>query len=166
MRLFIAIQLNDDLKDELEDMQYIMQSNGIRGNFTRRENLHMTLSFIGEYPDPFYVKEILDGISFEPFTIRNEGMGSFGNLWWTGISSSKELEILARRVRRALADADIPFDRKKFRPHITLIRKPGPEGVSMPGGAAEYLGHAEMVVDHISLMRSDRTKAGMKYTEI
>jgi len=166
MRLFITIQLNDELKDELEDVQLLMRDNGIHGNYTRRENLHLTLAFIGDYSDSYYVKEILDGIDFEPFTIRNEGVGSFGNLWWSGISECRELDILVRRIRRALADADIPFDRKRFRPHITLIRKPKPEDSAIPGGAAEHLGRSEMAVEHISLMRSDRTKTGMKYTEM
>ena len=166
MRMFIAIQLNDALKNELEDAQLLMRDNGIHGRYTRRENLHLTLAFIGDYPDPYYVKEILEGIAFDPFTIKNKDVGSFGNLWWAGISECRELDLLVRRIRRALADADIPFDRKKFRPHITLIRKPEPEGAVIPGGAAEYLGYSEMTVDHISLMRSDRTKSGMKYTEL
>ena len=166
MRMFIAIQLNDALKNELEDAQLLMRDNGIHGRYTRRENLHLTLAFIGDYPDPYYVKEILDGIDFDPFTIKNKDVGSFGNLWWAGISECRELDLRVRRIRRALADADIPFDRKKFRPHITLIRKPEPEGAVIPGGAAEYLGYSEMTVDHISLMRSDRTKSGMKYTEL
>ena len=166
MRMFIAIQLNDALKNELEDAQLLMRDNGIHGRYTRRENLHLTLAFIGDYPDPYYVKEILDGIDFDPFTIKNKDVGSFGNLWWAGISECRELDLLVRRIRRALADADIPVDRKKFRPHITLIRKPEPEGAVIPGGAAEYLGYSEMTVDHISLMRSDRTKSGMKYTEL
>ena len=30
---------------------------------------------------------------------------------------------ISRRLRRALAEADVPFDRKKFSPHITIIRR-------------------------------------------
>ncbi|MBR6503370.1 MAG: RNA 2',3'-cyclic phosphodiesterase, partial [Firmicutes bacterium] len=71
-----------------------------------------------------------------------------------------------RQLRHLLAEAGVPFDRKKFNPHITLIRKPevpkgmpdAPPSVTVPG--------AKMRVDHISLMRSDRGKTGMIYTEI
>lgn len=166
MRLFISIQLSDTMKDELEGSQLIMRSNGISGNYTRRDNLHLTLAFIGEYSDADEILEILDGIEFEPFTIRNEGIGSFGELWWSGISESPELKMLVKRIRRTLADEGIPFDNKKFRPHITLLRKPRPSSAMIPADTATPLGNAEMIVEHISLIRSDRTKVGMKYTEL
>ena len=51
MRLFIAIPLSDTMKDALTAVQDEMYDNGVRGNFTSRENMHLTLAFIGEYPD-------------------------------------------------------------------------------------------------------------------
>ena len=52
MRLFIAITLSDAMKDALIDVQNTMYEHGVRGNYTKEENLHLTLAFIGEYPDP------------------------------------------------------------------------------------------------------------------
>ena len=83
MRLFIAIQLNKSMKDALTTLQNQMQRQGVRGNFTRCENLHLTLAFIGEYPDPYDIKEIMETIDFESFTLSLDGMGSFGSLRWT-----------------------------------------------------------------------------------
>ncbi|MBR6444724.1 MAG: RNA 2',3'-cyclic phosphodiesterase, partial [Firmicutes bacterium] len=65
-----------------------------------------------------------------------------------------------------LADAGIPFDRKKFTPHITLIRRAKQVSKPSPRSRAAAGGTAEMTVDHISLMRSDRGKTGMVYTEL
>ena len=172
MRLFISIQLNDEMRDALAQIQNSMQRQGVRGNFTREENLHLTLAFIGEYPDPYDVKDIIDRIEFDAFAIKLEGLGSFGSLWWAGVSGSDELKTLAKQLRRALADAGIPFDRKKFSPHITLVRKPEvtgriPEGRrGIPEGVLSDLPTAEMTVDHISLMRSERGRHGMIYTEL
>ena len=182
MRLFIAIQLNDEMKDALTRLQKQLQRQGVRGNFTRRENLHLTLAFIGEYPDLYDVKDIMDTIDFEPFDISLDGMGSFGSLWWMGLSSGSgeedgndELKSLAKHLRRALADAGIPFDRKKFSPHITLVRKPtmrnsaaeaGHRNAAIPEEILADLPRASMLVDHISLMRSERGKHGMIYTEL
>ena len=57
-----------------------------------------------------------------------------------------------------------PFDRKKFRPHITLIRKVSYKtDQRLP---LELLQHERMVVNRISLMKSERGKNGMVYTEI
>ena len=143
-----------------------MRLQGIRGNYTKPENLHLTMAFIGDYGDPDHIKEIIEGISIAPFDISLEGMGSFGNLWWVGIKENDRLEVLARILRRRLAENDVPFDRKKFRPHVTLIRKPESVMPLSPNDFAGIIQGATMTVDHISLMRSDRGKNGMIYTEI
>ena len=124
MRLFIAIQLDPEMKEELTDLQLYMKGLGVRGNYSREENLHLTLAFIGEYSDPDAVLDIIDQISFEPFRLSLDGIGSFRNLWWAGLEESAALRSVVKRLRRALSDAGIPFDRKKFSPHITLIRRP------------------------------------------
>ena len=159
MRLFIAIQLNDEMKGTLTGLQGRMQRLGVRGNFTRRENLHLTLAFIGEYSDPDDVIDVLETVCFDAFSIRLEGIGSFGSLWWAGLSGSDELKALTKRLRRALAEAGIS-------PHITLVRKPVCREGSIPEDVLRELPEAEMTVDHISLMRSDRGKHGMIYTEL
>ena len=166
MRLFIAIQLNDEMKNALVRIQNAMKRQGVRGNFTRRENLHLTLAFIGEYSDPDEVLEIMDQVQFEPFDLRLDGVGAFGNLWWAGTDGSESLMAVAKMLRHGLADAGIPFDHKKFSPHITLVRKAHSLDGRIPAGVLEGAGEAGMLVDHISLMRSDRGKSGMVYTEI
>ncbi|MBQ9015386.1 MAG: RNA 2',3'-cyclic phosphodiesterase [Firmicutes bacterium] len=166
MRLFIAIQLNPDIRDALTDLQSRMQRLGVRGNYTRPENLHLTLAFIGEYGDPDHVLEVLDQIRFEPFRLRLKGIGSFRSLWWAGTEECPELNALVRRIRRGLSEAGIPFDRKKFSPHITLVRKPVSRDGSIPREVLEHAPAADMMADHISLMRSDRGRKGMIYTEL
>ena len=87
--------------------------------------------------------------------------GSFGGAWWAGIRPTDALTAYAARLRRALASALIPYDKKKFTPHVTLIRRPDRERippVAPPLAACEVAG--------VSLMRSDRGKSGMIYTEI
>jgi len=161
MRLFIAINMSDGALRALASMQDKMRAAGVRGNYTKTENFHITLAFIGEYPDADLVTDALERVRFKSFDISLDGVGSFGSLWWAGLSSSEELRTLARRVRHALADAGIPFDRKKFSPHITLIRQPDKDTIP-PLTVPE----ATMTVDGISLMRSDRGKSGVVYTEI
>lgn len=160
MRLFIAVKLSDAMKDSLITMQNILYDRGVRGNYTAEENLHLTLAFIGEYPDAEPVLDALSSVIFRPFELNLEGMGRFGDLWWAGIKDSAALTAVVRRIRRALAENNIPFDKKRFSPHITLIRKASGE---MPGTALEP---ASMQVGTISLMRSDRGRHGMIYTEL
>ena len=160
MRLFIAIQLSDAMKDALSAAQDEMYDHGIRGNFTIRENMHLTLAFIGEYPDKEQVLDTLSSVSFSSFSISLKGMGCFRDLWWAGMEESVPLAAVVRRIRRALAEHNIPFDRKRFSPHITLIRK---AAGTMPG---IQINTVSMPVERISLMRSDRGKRGMIYTEV
>lgn len=160
MRLFVAINLSGAMKDALINTQNEMFDHGVRGNYTKEENLHLTLAFIGEFPDPQAVMDALSTVSFTPFTLELEGMGCFGDLWWAGMKDSAPLNAIARRVRRALAEKEIPYDRKRFSPHITLIRKASGE---VPGIQTAPVA---MTVTGISLMRSDRGRSGMIYTEV
>ncbi len=59
MRLFLAILLSDEMKDALIHTQNRWYDAGVRGNYTAEENLHLTLAFIGEYPDAEPVLEAL-----------------------------------------------------------------------------------------------------------
>lgn len=160
MRLFIAINLSDEMNDSLISVQSSVYDHGVRGNFTSEENMHLTLAFIGEYRDANRVLDALSTISFTPFDITLEGIGCFGDLWWVGLKESFPLMSVVRRIRRALAESEIPFDRKRFSPHITLIRKASGK---MPGIQVRP---TSMTVSTISLMRSDRGRNGMIYTEL
>ena len=165
-RLFIAINLNDEMKDALMDIQDTMRAYGMHGRETVPENMHLTLAFIGDYDDPELVKEIVDSIDVRPFEIKLSGIGAYGDLWWAGLENCPALLAVSKRLRRGLADAGVPFDRKKFSPHITLMRRATGTARDIPAGELEDFFGTSMTVDHISLMRSDRGKHGMIYTEL
>ncbi|MBR5931657.1 MAG: RNA 2',3'-cyclic phosphodiesterase [Lachnospiraceae bacterium] len=176
MRLFIAIPFTDEIRSELQRFQSDLRRAGMSGRFSPVENLHLTLAFIGEYPDPQDILDIMEEVSFRPFDIKLSGFGNFGDLYWAGIEDCPGLAAYVRRLRRALAEHDIPFDRKKFSPHITLVRRAEVRNAGHVGSArnaqcAEILAAIDppagaMHADHIVLMRSDRGKNGMIYTEL
>ena len=158
------MQFNAPILDSLTEFQDDLKDQGVTGNFSSRENLHITLAFIGEYNDPDAVLEAMEASDFRPFDIKLEGVGHFGDLFWVGLKDNPELTAYVKRLRRALSDADIPFDKKKFSPHITLIRKASYKGSSMIPATDPPQG--SMRATRVSLMRSDRGKNGMIYTEI
>lgn len=171
MRLFIAVRLEEKLLDALTNFQEGLKAEGMRGRYTPRENLHVTLAFIGEYGDIDKVMDAMEKAGFEPFTIRLGGTGLFfGKYWGTGIEENEHLTGYVKKLRRALSESEIPYDRKRFFPHITLIREPSFRGVSAASGGMDAPEttppSGEMVVRGASLMRSDRGKHGMIYTEI
>lgn len=163
MRLFIAIHLSDAQREAVRAAQAAFRAAGVRGNYTPEENLHLTLAFIGEWPDPEDALAAMAAVPFAPLELTLRGVGAFGDLWWLGIEENPALTAYVRRLRHALADAGIPFDRKRFSPHITLVRRavPGPKGfpgIDVPPVSA--------VIDRASLMRSERGRSGMIYTEL
>ena len=160
MRLFIAVNLSPEMKAALTEAQRAMYDRGVRGNFTPEENLHLTLAFIGEYPSEDDVMDALSNVTFTPFELALDGVGRFGDLWWAGLRESAALTAVVRRVRRALAESGIPFDRKRFAPHITLLRKASRDA------AGVTIAPAAMTVRAVSLMSSRRGRNGMIYTEV
>lgn len=162
MRLFISIQLSEALRDVICRIQEEYARNGVRGDFTKRENLHLTLAFIGEYSDPDRVLEVMATVPMQPFELRLSGIGAYGDLWWVGLEESDPLKSYVRALCHGLAEAGIPFDRKRFSPHITFVRR----AETVKQVAINVKPTGSMVADHASLMRSDRGKNGMIYTEL
>ena len=164
MRLFIAIQLNQKMKQLVSDVQDTFRWQQVKGDYTPEENLHITLAFIGEYGDPDEILELMQKVSFKSFSITMDKVGCFDELWWTGLEESSELEALVKNIRHVLADAGIPYDKKKFKAHVTFLRKP----VYANGRGISHMSidPASMQVSRISLMRSTRGKNGMIYTEL
>ena len=164
MRLFIAANFDEKIVSALTELQEDLRRNGAEGNFTRPENLHLTLAFIGEYGNPEDVFDIMEEIPFSPVTLQIDGFWHLRELYLLKMAADTELENYVRRLRKALSDHGIPFDRKKFSPHITLIRK-----VSFRNGSmelSEKLSKIPVGINKVSLMRSDRGKRGMIYTEL
>ncbi|MBQ1848675.1 MAG: RNA 2',3'-cyclic phosphodiesterase [Clostridia bacterium] len=161
MRLFAAIRLDPAFVSALKMIQDGMKNAGIRGNYTKPENLHITLAFIGEYNDPKKALEAVKSVKFEPFEIKLSRPGSFSGIFWAGVDGGEELYKRAEEVRAALGMRGIPYDRKKFSPHITLIRKPNADRTPRISPV-----DASMTVTKISLMRSERGADGMIYTEL
>ena len=164
MRLFIAIQFDDDILNSLTAFQDSLKELGVTGNYSKRENLHITLAFIGDYEDPDKVLDIMKHVGFRPLRISLDGTGSFGDLFWIGLSENYQLAGYVKRLRKELAANGIPFDRKRFSPHITLIRKcslNGDDEVVIPVPPK-----GSMTATRVSLMLSERGENGMIYTEI
>ena len=163
MRLFVAIRFDEEILRALADFQARMEACEVRGYYATEENLHLTLAFIGEYGDPDAVLDAMEAAAFSPFDLRLDGMGTFRDLYWVGLSRSGALFGYTKRLRRALAERDIPYDRKRFSPHITVLRRASWDGAGLPPVTPPT---GEMEVRRVSLMRSERGKHGMIYTEI
>ena len=163
MRLFVGIRPSEEFRAALSVLQSRLLSTGVAAAYLDPSNLHMTLAFIGEWPEN--VSGILPSVE-EPFPIVLDRVGLFpgAKVIWAGVQPSDALDRLARQVRENLTAAGIPFDPKPFVPHITLGRKPVvPASVSLP---EIEIPSAAMTVNQVFLYRSDRGDHGMVYSVI
>ena len=160
MRLFVAIQLTDEMKKSITGTLHALKQAGVKGNYVPLSNLHLTLAFIGETDDPGAVKEALKDISWKPFRLSLSELGTFGDILWVGMKGKQGLTGVVRDLRAALEQAGVPFDGQKFVPHITLIRKMSGkwQAAAAPKG--------DMMVKKISLMKSAQKDGKTVYTEI
>ena len=80
MRLFIAITFTEDMLDALSEIQDDLRRSDVRGSYTPRENLHMTLAFIGEYDDPEQIVEVMRKVPLRSFSIKLSGYQPFKDM--------------------------------------------------------------------------------------
>lgn len=161
MRLFIAIQLSDTMKKALVNFMHDLKKQGVEGNYVPAQNLHMTLAFIGEYDDPAKIKAIISKVPLPEFRLALSDTGNFGNILWAGVKGNQKLKAYAKDLRRALETEGIPYDKAKFVPHITLIRK-----YTAKKAYQVHMPKAEMIVKKAALMRSEQKNGKVLYKEI
>ena len=160
MRLFIAVKLSDEIKKNIMSSLHDMKKAGVRGSYVPLQNLHLTLAFIGETKDAAAVRDAMSHVSFREFRLTLSDMGTFGDLLWVGMKGNQGLSGVARSVRECLDEAGIGYDRKKFSPHITVIRRMAGNWKKIPAPKGE------MTVGSISLMKSEQKDGRRVYTEI
>lgn len=169
MRLFIAILPDEPCKRRLRAAVDGLRGYARHGDFTKRENLHLTLAFLGEAPGLGRAQAAMAQIQAAPFRLDLAGLGRFqrpeGDLWWMGVGESPALAALQRQLSLVLGGQGFPLEERPFCPHLTLARRVRLQ----PGFAQEELEQAlpcaAMWVDSISLMESHRPHGELVYSE-
>jgi 2'-5' RNA ligase len=174
MRLFIAVNCSNETKKLILSVQEEIKSQSFKGNFSRPENIHLTLVFLGETPGD-QVQAICSAIQealktpVAPFSLTFSQTGCFTHskkeLWWIGAGHSDPslgtLKNLRQRITSGLSMADVAFDDRPFNPHITLGRE-------IKHNAPIVIDRQKIIfpVNRISLMKSERLDRMLVYTEI
>ena len=174
MRLFIAINCNDETKKRLLSVQDKIKSQSLKGNFSRPENIHLTLVFLGETPEnqvPAICSAIQEAMSppAAPFALTFSRTGCFTHsgkeLWWIGAEradpSLLTLKNIRQRITGGLSVKGIAFDNRSFNPHITLGRE-------IKHNAPIVIPQQKIIypVNRISLMKSEHSGGVLVYTEV
>ena len=123
-RLFAALSIPDSVAQAMALVQH-----GVPGaRWQTREQLHLTLRFIGEVDgrDAAALDDALARIEAPRFTLEPHGVGQFGNkhphALWAGVRPNEALLHLQRKVETAVQRVGLDPDRSKYLPHVTLAR--------------------------------------------
>lgn len=122
MRCFIAIDITDDIKDKLLDIQEEISKTG-KYNFVGRDAMHLTVKFLGDVINVEEIQTKLRSIRFTSFDMNVEGLGFFQNngnptVIWSSVKTEGNLELLNEIINDTLGTTE---DRK-YSPHLTLAR--------------------------------------------
>jgi 2'-5' RNA ligase len=164
MRLFIAINFDDEVKARLLQAQAALRRASASGNFTRPENLHLTLVFLDEIPSGRVreIQRVMDAAPVRPFALQFEDMGKFGNTWWLGIRQNPALTGLYDHLAQGLKTAGFSIESRPFKPHLTLAR----EIILRSGISPEKPKPFAAQVEAMHLMKSERINGKLTYTSI
>lgn len=180
MRCFIAIDIDEDIRGAIGDLQRKLQrQSGIAQpevKWARPDLIHLTLKFLGEVKDRDIVEvcQIVKEAAWQqgPFSIDVKNLGTFGappRVIWVGIDENKELQSLHKGLDNRFAEAGFKAERRQFSAHLTLCRiKNASAGRKLGGIVAEYsdLALGSMAINSVCVYRSDLTKTGPVYTLI
>ena len=124
-RLFIALSFPSDIVVKLTELQ-----SGLRGaRWEPSQNLHLTLSYIGEASNILLedLADVLSGLAVGAFCMQLRGINHFTSKGrsksiWVGVAEEPSLFSLQSKIKNCLQINRIPIDKRQFSPHVTLAR--------------------------------------------
>lgn len=169
MRLFIAIDIPEQVKQEIDKIKKQIKIDG-KANFMDTDKIHLTLKFLGEVENPEHIKQKLSQISFKPFELTTSSLGVFPNekrisVLWLGLKNHKSIFELKEQINKFLPNFKDDHD---FHAHLTIAR------IKFLNNKQEFLKQIKNIkiesktfkIEHIKLYKSTLTPKGPVYEEL
>jgi 2'-5' RNA ligase len=180
MRVFIAIDIGEEIRAALSNLQQQFQSKvDIKRSdvkWVQPKNIHLTLKFLGEIKDEKVVevcnitKDVTD--RHKSFELDVESVGCFGGrsarVVWVGVGQgSDDLLRLQEDLDRQLASGGWPPETRKFTGHLTLCRVRNPKaGIKLAQTSEAFRDFrlGTMSADSVTVYQSQLRPTGPVYT--
>jgi RNA 2',3'-cyclic 3'-phosphodiesterase len=176
LRLFIAIELTNEIRSAVADLQGELRNAAPQAKWVRAENLHVTLKFLGRAePDKLVaIQNALGSLrNPEPGALHFQGLGFFPNekrprVFWMGMKASN-LPPLAEAIDRAMHKLGFPLETRPFAPHLTLARfepagLPAKLGTAVTENSTRNFG--SLISREFHLIESKLKPTGAEYTTV
>ena len=176
MRLFTGIDLPDDVREKLERLLMHLRPCG-HLKWSPVYNLHVTLKFIGEWPEekmPQIEAAFRRLGPRDPISAEVRGLGWYPNphhprVFWAGVHGGDALPALVKDIDGATMPLGIAAEDRPFNAHLTLARIKEPAPLQALRSAIAQLESVEFgafEVDRFCLFRSQPGPAGSIYTKL
>ena len=185
LRAFIAIQLSDELKGHIGELQAELKRRafGRAGlGWVKPEGLHLTLRFLGDIAEEqvgalgALLRDVAAGI--KPFALEARGIGVFPNpraprVIWLGLQGTPEsMETLRRMhagIEAGVAGLGFPRESRAFTAHLTLARVRDRQSGAALAKVLEANRDREVgafTAASVGLIKSELRPAGAVYTTL
>jgi len=175
MRTFISIELPERVRKEIFKAFDTLRGTGlVSGNFVQRDNLHLTLKFLGDVTEEEIVKikSKLSEIKFSKFEMHTDGIGFFPSeqyirVLWVKLVSDK-VKYLKDIVEEKLFEIGVSKEEKEFTTHLTVARIKNVKDKEKFLEKIQNMNIKKMIfdVEKISLIKSELTPLGPVYKSL
>ena len=175
IRLFISIKIPAEVKENLLNVCYELSESSQLFKWEKPEKIHLTLKFIGEVEEEL-VSSIAKEIAFvEEYNSFNFNVTKFGffyrnglpRILWSGLQTDESIHSLVEKLNDRLSILSIPVERRKFKPHLTMLRLKKNPGEKFILKFEEYsFDNWNFNSSEISFIKSELFPTGARYTDI
>jgi 2'-5' RNA ligase len=176
MRTFIAVELNEEIKKKIEEVESLLKKTETLVSWVKPGNVHVTLKFLGEVTEN-RLEEIYSGTvkalsGARSFNLRLKNLGCFPNLTrprvvWVGVDKGEEeLSEMQKRIEEELYKVGFPKEERKFSAHLTIGRVKSPKNIEKLVELIEKTSFEteEVKVKEVVVMKSQLHPLGAIYT--
>lgn len=175
IRLFVALKIPVDVKNKLLQICNQLTQTPDLFKWEKPEKIHLTLKFIGEVEEEL-VSSIVKEIAFvEEYNSFNFNVTKFGfffkfgepKILWAGLKTDESIYSLVEEMNRRLSIFSIPVEKRKFKPHLTMLRIKRNPGTEFINNFEKYsFDNWNFNSNEITLIKSELFPTGARYTDI
>lgn len=175
IRLFIALEIPEFVKNKLIDVRQKIINDEINFKWEPKDKIHVTLKFIGDVKEEILSEIENDLLFLKTFNKIKCEINNFDfffrdgipRILWSSLTLDHSVNEIVLKLNEELLKYGIEKERRNFKPHLTLLRLKKNPGADFINSFNNYdFEPLKFETDKIVLYKSELHKNGSKYFEI